>query len=209
MARGNLMQQEIEVMRVLRTPPLGKLVVALKDQRYKQLSEVTDPHQKQMLLAAIGELVDFVGGYQELVKAGVAPDLAFVAKQQQSETQTDTMREEQARFLARLEAERDAVKKTPPPQPKFPVLSGLRPSIQPQPGTPGSKLSLVEQIDAILQRHIASDPALAERSIHLAQAANGGLQIEVDGRIYQRPRDIEDRQIQLIIKRALKEWESR
>jgi hypothetical protein len=69
-------------------------------------------------------------------------------------------------------------------------------------------LSLVEQVDAILQRHLLADPELAGHKIHLVQNANGGLIIDVDGKRYERPRDIENPQIQMMIKRALKEWES-
>ena len=69
-------------------------------------------------------------------------------------------------------------------------------------------LSLVEQVDAILQRHLLADPELADRKIHLVQNASGGLIIDVDGKRYERPRDIENPQIQMMIKRALKEWES-
>ena len=69
-------------------------------------------------------------------------------------------------------------------------------------------LSLVEQVDANLQRHLLADPELAGRKIHLVQDANGGLIIDVDGKRYERPRDVENPQIQIMIKRALKEWES-
>jgi hypothetical protein len=69
-------------------------------------------------------------------------------------------------------------------------------------------LSLVEQVDAILQRHLLADPELAGHKIHLVQDATGGLIIDVDGQRYQRPRDIENPQIQMIIKQALKEWEA-
>ena len=40
-------------------------------------------------------------------------------------------------------------------------------------------LSLVEQVDAILQRYLLDDPELAERKIHLVQDPNGGLIIDV------------------------------
>ena len=69
-------------------------------------------------------------------------------------------------------------------------------------------LSLVEQVDAILQRHLLTEPELAERNIHLVQDPSGGLIIEVDGQRYQRPREIENPRIQLMIKQALKEWEA-
>jgi hypothetical protein len=67
--------------------------------------------------------------------------------------------------------------------------------------------NVVEQIDAILQRYLVLDPELAERSIHLQQDASGGLRIRVDNNFYETPKDIEDPKIQMIIRRALKDWE--
>ena len=70
-------------------------------------------------------------------------------------------------------------------------------------------LTIVEQIDAILQRRIAENPDLNNRTIHLIGNPNGGIKIDVDGKLYNRPKEIGDQQIQLIIKKALKEWESK
>ena len=52
------MRRELEVMRVLRVPPLGKLVVEVDNVRYENLAEITDEKAKRVLLAAIGELID-------------------------------------------------------------------------------------------------------------------------------------------------------
>lgn len=69
-------------------------------------------------------------------------------------------------------------------------------------------LSIVEQIDAIVQKHLANEPKMEGRSIHLEQSPAGGLHIKVDGEYYQRPAEIQDRDVQLLIKMALKEWEA-
>lgn len=207
------MRQEIEVMQIFRLPPMGKLVVSVNNKRYENLSEITEPKVKRLLQAAIGELIVFAGGYQELVDAGVAPHLSTQPQETEAESQSPSeLLERQQKFLSRLEAERDAIKSTPPPKPQFPILSGIRPTIvndEAEPGTGINKtLSLVEQIDKILQKHLASEPELAGRSIHLVQGAKSGLQILVDGTYYQKPRDIPEKHIQLMIKRALKEWET-
>ena len=202
------MRKEIEIMRVLRVPPLGKLVVEVNSQRYESLSEIKEENVRHLLLAAIGELMSFAGGYQKLVDAGVAPPLDTPASTAGEGT---SLTQQQANFLASLEAERDALKGVPAPKPSFPVLSGVQPRAEPARTPPVSEaksLNLVEQIDAMLQQYVAADPELARRSIHLVQDPNGGLQIEVDGKYYRRPREIEDRKIQLVIKRALKDWES-
>jgi hypothetical protein len=69
------MDKPIEVMRIVRRPPLGKLVVEQNGRQFERLAEVNHPQAAQMMLAAIGELVAFAGGYEALVAAGFAPEL--------------------------------------------------------------------------------------------------------------------------------------
>jgi len=205
------MRKEIEVMQVFRVPPMGKLVVSVNNQRYENLSEITEPNKKRLLQAAIGELIIFAGGYQELVSAGVAPHLQSMSPQHEADKSPSALLEKQQQFLAKLEAERDAIKATPPPKPKFPILSGVRPKLpnEDQPESIINKsLPLVTQIDKILQKHLAAHSELKEHSIHLIQGPKGGLQIQVDDKLYEKPRDIPNKHIQLVIKQALKEWEA-
>ncbi len=203
------MQNEIEIMKILRVPPMGKLVVSYNDQRYESISEISNAKVRQLMQAAIGELITFAGGYQNLVDSGVAPPLTptanNVAAPTDAETQaTDTS--EAARFLNRLEQERDALKSTKP-KPSPSLLNNLRRPTTTEAGA-NKMLSLVEQVDAILQRYLLTDPDLADRDIHLVQDVKGGLVIEVDGKRYDRPREIDNPRIQVMIKRALKEWET-
>jgi hypothetical protein len=193
------MKKEVEVMRVLRVPPMGKLVVEFRGHRYENIAEVGEENVKRFLLTAVGELMSFSGGYQALVDEGLAPPIAPVpGRPQESDPQT----EQQAKFLASLEASRDAVKA------EKKRASVLLPGISRVNSTPSSALNPVEQIDRILQQYVEADPELANRSVHLVQHPAGGLQIEVDGKRYQRPGEIEDQRIQLLIKKAIKEWEA-
>ncbi|MCP5094534.1 MAG: hypothetical protein GY943_03150 [Chloroflexi bacterium] len=203
------MGKEIEVMQVLRVPPLSKLVVSVNKNRYGKLSELKEGKTKRLLLVAIGELIDFAGGYQELVDAGVAPMMKSPPPMTNTPEPASTpneLQDQQQRFLANLEAERNAIRNTASAKPQISVLSGLRPSIKTS--TTPQINNLVDQIDQILQRHLQQDSELSQYSIHFLQSPAGGLQIEIDGQIYQRPREIENKKIQLMIKRALKEWES-
>jgi hypothetical protein len=72
---------------------------------------------------------------------------------------------------------------------------------------PEPTLNLVDEIDAILQKHVAADSTLASRSIRLQQPPDGLLQIVVDGSVYEHPNDIEDAGVRRVLKQALKEWE--
>ena len=44
------MRRELEVMRVWRIPPLGKLDIEVDGQRYQNLSEITDDKVRRILL---------------------------------------------------------------------------------------------------------------------------------------------------------------
>lgn len=196
------MQNEIEIMRVLRTPPMGKLVVSFGDKRYESINDIPEANVRQLMHAAIGELIAFAGGYQRLVDAGVAPPLALATA-----ANTSTEQGEAEQFISQMEQERDALEASRA-KPSPSLLANLRPRPARNKASARKMLSLVEQVDAILQRYLKSDPGLAGRSIHLVQDSNGGLTIDVDGIRYQRPREIEDPRIQNMIKQALKEWEA-
>ncbi len=192
------MKKEVEVMRVLRVPPMGKLVVEFRGNRYENIAQVSEEKVKRFLLTAVGELMAFSGGYQTLVDEGLAPPIIT----SDSKTQSDeSLSEQQARFLASLEASRDALKAE---KKRISSLSG----ISHVSAAPSSALNPVEQIDRILQQYVEADPELSGRSIHLVQHPAGGLQIDVDGKRYQRPSEIDDQRIQILIKKAIKEWEA-
>lgn len=211
------MRNEIEVMRVIRIPPMGKLVVEVNGRRLESLAQVKQEAVQHRLLAAIGELIVFAGGYQDLVDAGVAPPLASPAGAEATPEQdpppTGTLDERQAAFLNSLEVELQESEQAPATQSLLGFLSGRgsrnkRSQPEPAESAPPTQVNLVEQIDEILQRHLAADPDLSQRAIHLEQGPGGRLQISVDGTIYHRPGEIEDKQVKVVIKMALKEWES-
>jgi hypothetical protein len=128
--------------------------------------------------------------------------------------------QQQEAFLATLEnqvAEEKQPKKRAPsilPLPK-PTIDSAGPivaftedgDVKPV-APPPRPLSIAEQIDAIVQKHVANTPALAGRSIRLEQNTTGGLLILVDGQAYEKPTDIEDKDVQTVIKTAVREWNS-
>lgn len=202
------MKKELHVMNIFRLPPLGKIAIEIGQQRYEHFSEIEDPKAQRIILAAIGELVDFVGGYEVLAKDGFVPALQLMQKQEEQ-----PLEQQQAAFLASLEAERDAVREQNIGR-KGSILSGARPSIPADEDrfveqTIKRKLTIVEQIDQIIQEYLQQIPELADRSIHLQQNPLGGLRIRVDNQYYERPGDVEDKRIRLLIKKALKDWESK
>ncbi len=69
-----------------------------------------------------------------------------------------------------------------------------------------SKLSMVEQIDRILQKKLEGTP-LEKRGIQLRTAISGGLLINIGLDEYEWIDDIPDQTIQKIIRESIAEWE--
>jgi hypothetical protein len=194
------MEQEVEVMRVIRVPPLGKLQVQVGNRRFTSLSEVEDEPTKHRLMAAVGELIVFTDGYEALVTAGVAPPLS--TDQAGMTSIPASMEDRQNAFLAELERQRDAARAEA-------ASAASTAAVEPIVESPeASSLSIVGQIDRLLQKHLATQPELSGRSIHLEGDPAGGLRIKIDGRYFQKPGDVEDEAIQQAILSALKEWDA-
>lgn len=194
------MREEIELMRVVRVPPLGRLVIEIGTNRYEQISEITDERLKRRVITAIGELMGLAGGYQTLVDEGVAPPISAQTPSGSLQQKAAALKEQQERFIASLEQEKQLLAKQVPA-----LETPLKPEMPIEAAKPNS---IVEQIDVILQKHKNANAAFKDRSIHLMQGPDGNVKIEVDGKIFDRPKDIDDKEIQITIKRALKEWES-
>ena len=203
------MQTEIEVMRVLRVPPLGKLVVQIGNKRYEKLEELPAGAIPQRVLAAIGELIAFAGGYHALVDAGLAPAISSGASA--GSAVDSLLNERQAAFLNSLEQKKEeSGTPTLPPAPnrhRFPLLGRTTPPPPPAAVTP--IVDITAQINAILQRHLETTPQLAGRRVRLVSGTTGALQIDVDGRYYENPGQIPDSDVQALIKKALHDWDKK
>ena len=124
-----------------------------------------------------------------------------------------------------IEGKPSAVKPTPPPQPgPGPFSAQTPPSTPPtpQPGPalasaapgissedePSAPTSMVGQIDAILQAHLAATP-LAGRGIRITESLKGGVIVMVGLDRYEAVGDVPDPQVQAAIKAAIAEWEKK
>ena len=200
------MRREMEMMRILRVPPMGKMVVEIQKHRFESLAELEgDDKAIRIINTAIGELVSFAGGYQALVDAGVAPALVSSVPEKSEVTLTT----QQAAFLAQLEAEQAALRHPEVEDVVIPDKLPLPISPAPSPPLPAaSALSVVEQIDEVLQGLVGQAEEFNGRSLHIIQNPAGGVSIDVDGKRYPSPDAIEDPIAQALVKKALKQWEN-
>ena len=97
------MREELELMRIMRVPPMGKLVILMGDKRYEKLSDIKDSRLKRRVITAIGELMGFAGGYQALVDADVAPPLTAQTPSGSIQSKAASLKEQQDRFLETLQ----------------------------------------------------------------------------------------------------------
>jgi hypothetical protein len=69
----------------------------------------------------------------------------------------------------------------------------------------GEKLAapFAEQIEDILKNLMASDPQLSRHTVDFGTAADGGLEIWVDGKSYREAKDIPEEAIRSAIQKAI------
>jgi hypothetical protein len=193
-------------MKVVRIPPLGKLVVEAGAQRFQSLDEVKDGALRQRLLAAIGELVVFAGGYDRLLAAGVAPPPELPTTTPQL---GGRLTSEQEAFLSSLENELKATaRRGPSALPTATSAAQFNAQLEAL-TTQRTADDVVANIDQILQRHLAQEPGLAGRTIRLEQLPDGALRIRADEKFYMHPREVEDETVRRVLRQALLEWEQR
>lgn len=199
------MDKKVDIIKVLRVPPDGHFAIEVGNRPIETIDPLTkNPQAHKIVLSAIARLVEFAGGYEELVKAGLAPDLtpppptpAVV----QPPKPTPTLAEEQ--LLASI---------LPPPPPASKPAGGLRSFFQR--GTPAKKepelptLNVAAELNAFLQKQIAQMPELANTKIKVESDSYGGVQINVNGQIYEEAAQIPDPMVRMAFKMATKEWES-
>ena len=185
------MDNEIVVMSVSRMPPMGKLVVGAVGGRYESMDEVADEAVRRMINTAIAELVVFAGGYEQLVRSGLAPPVAAGTGPAGSAF-PPTLEERQAAFENTVELQK---------------VEMLADSTTPVATDIEEPLSIPDQINPLIQKHLAADPELAGHVVKLEQDLNGNLTVIADGRIYERPDMIEDVAVRKAIRAALSEWD--
>ena len=193
---------DIEVMKVIRKTPLGKLAVEVNSVQYESLANVPAANVKQAILAAVGDLIVFVDGYDALVQAGMAPPVT--GADPSGQPLPSSMSEREAAFrneLARQRYEAELAEKVEPE----PVKKEPPPELD---DGPDVEINLVEQIDTLFQKHLGEDPSLKGRNVGLESVPGGGLRIRVDGKYYSQPKEIGDVKVRQALMLALREWEN-
>lgn len=183
----------VEVMRILRDLADGSLLVEIDGQRYKRLADIAD--------AQVGRR--FIGNAQALAHFAHLDDVKV----------PDEWGELPGAAEARVTSPppSEAVRQSPPRA--FPSSREQNTASSSKPVSSeeaeGPALSMVEQIEELLQFRLTATPDLAQRSIHVRSALDGGVRIEVDGRYFEGVGEVPDDRVREFIQSIIREWEAR
>jgi hypothetical protein len=96
----------------------------------------------------------------------------------------------------------------PVASPLQPLLQPLFPPKKPEPEKDIKSLSIVQQIDTVLQARLA-DTALAKRGVRLQESIQGGVEVYVGLNKFHAVDDVPDEEIKAAIRAAIAEWEKK
>jgi hypothetical protein len=89
-----------------------------------------------------------------------------------------------------------------------PVPKTLSPAKKPEVEKNVTSLSIVQQIDSILQEHLMNTP-LAKRGVRLQESPQGGVEVYVGLQKFNAVDDVPDEVIKATIRAAIAEWEKK
>jgi hypothetical protein len=219
----------VELLRLLRDPQSGQLIVEIAGRRYTKLAEISDKKIGEHILKLAAHLLAFTNGMiatEAGVKSLPAPKvgetpLPLVAPKSMSqlpdpltgmpsvspspsEPAPRPSPEVEAAYLASLS--QPAKPSTPEPQPQRRGLFGrAKPAAQEKPLLP--VLNLAEQINTIAQTRLRMSPLAATTQLEITSDPGGGIRIDFNGHFYPSPDDIPDPEVKALIKDSIQQWE--
>lgn len=223
-----------ELLRLLRHPETGQLVVEVAGRRYTRLTDVTDKKVGQYVLKLAAHLLAFTNG-MVATDAGVKP----VYHPKVGETPRPIPAPVSAPASPGAASAAPAAREVRAAEAYSPGVAPARPNPKPslltshqapaaaveeekvqrrgifgfaRPTTTGPRLpmlNLAGQINDIVQARLLNSPLAASHRVEIRDDPGGGIQISVNDVSYSSPDDIPDSSIKELIKGAIKEWESR
>jgi hypothetical protein len=200
-----------QVVALLRDEPGSALQVEVGGARYQRLAEIEDPHLKRQVVEAAMDLVRFTGvlGVESIAPAPVDKTYSWredLRKEIRAHGQPAPPRpaneEVEEQFLNLLS------EIGPAPAVEKPTLAAAIQqrwsSRTPRQGEPHS---VVDEIEAIVQRRVLLIPALTGRDLHVRLGSEGTVHFIFEGRDYEQPDDIPNMTARQLVKDAIQEWD--
>ena len=214
-----------EMLRLLREPRSGQLLVEIAGERYARLSDITDRDTGLLVLQLAAHLLAFTNGNiftQEGMKNLYRPRVDSLPQPPDNEPWTapppasEVGRQVQsappdveAEFLASLRSGKIGSPSEPTRvrQGEMQMERGRSISTSPSVGVPG--LNLAREINEIVKEKLSRSPLAQTTRIEIASNLDGSLRILVNNQSYSAPDDIPDEAARTLIKNSIKEWERR
>jgi hypothetical protein len=229
-AKQPIPAEPVELLRLLRDPQSGQLMIEIAGRRYTKLAEITDKEIGQYILKLAAHLLAFTNGMiatdaglkslpapkvgetpmplaaptpvSQLSSPVAGPGQVQPALAQSSFTPQPASTVEAALF-ASIRGQSAAPQPPPPPQRR-----GFFGRPKPAPAEPLlPELNLAAQINEIAQARLRYSPLAATTQLEITSDPGGGILINVNGTIYRGPDDIPYPEVKELIQASIKEWE--
>lgn len=184
----SVVSRDVHLLALNHTPG-GKWEITINGKPYSSLEAVPDDSVRQDIVAGLKELVAFARSYvqkDQVAKKPLAPDSPMPPAEKPLSPATPVSDKRRVFLKGEQTLKRpDAI-----------------PMLMPS-------LDLAREIGEIVAEMQAGIPSLAQRSIKLQDAPDGGVCFAIDGIVYFDVNEIPDADIQALIRAATKEWERR
>jgi hypothetical protein len=217
----------VELLRLLRDPQSGQLIVEIAGRRYTKLAEIADKEIGQYILKLAAHLLAFTNGMiatEAGLKALQVPKVGETPVPPAAPTPASPLTsppvpsapvqptpaapvapaspEVEAAFLATLRAK--PALETPQPQRRG-LFGRSKPAAPAE--TLLSPLNLAGQINEIAQARLRYSPLAGATTLEITSDPGGGILINVNGMLYHGPDEIPQPEVKELIKASIKEWE--
>jgi hypothetical protein len=225
-----------ELLRLLRHPKSGQLLVEVGGQRYEKLADITDKQVGQYILSLVAHLLAFTNGMIATgagLKSVYTPKMGQTPEPMARPTPVSQLPDplayppqpDSAPPQSKPEQkEPEPIIPKPSPEAEAAFQAALRATVtksEPPPKPRGffgrsnkpeeepllPQLNLAEEIHKIVQARLLVSPLASTTELEISSDQAGGIRIKVNDAYYASPDDIPDPEIKELIKVSIKQWE--
>jgi hypothetical protein len=188
----------VEVMRIFRDLSDGALIIRIGDRTLRGADEFQNPELMRRFTTIVRDLTALANSLSGLPESPVTPAGPRETNALPPVAQAMASAGVPGSLKVRTGVESEPIKP-----------GGLFRRV-PKPGEPVETVrGVAEAVEEFLQFKLAADPKYMTRNIHIRQAHDGGLRIEVDGHYYTAIGDVVDPDVRELLLAVMKEWEAR
>ncbi len=211
--------EAVEVLTILRDVADGGLLVQIGAKVYRNPPAVADPEFKRRFNLTMKELASGNRVTLETPAAKPPPAAPPITTEPLTPTEASAPPAAPPTAPTTTTGEARPVTTTLPPTvplpgdlPKFKMPDQIDTSRRGRKAPPREvipEINIAAAIESYLQHKLALTSVFAGRNIHVRPATHGGVEIDVDGHLYEAVSDIEDADVRAFMANTIEEWQSR